>query len=140
MTTTTFPAPVGDHALDALGARDRWAKGILWVCALGAAVAAASAAGDVAESSGAREVAETWKLFGLPVFAGLFVLLARSPRRLAGLWELVIANKAGLTVAGATFLSDSSGGTDYLVIDGALTVLLITAYVLSRGWTTWTNR
>ena len=58
--------------------------------------------GSVADASGPLQVAETWRLAGLPVFAGLFVILAVEPRRTAGLWELVIVNKLALVAAGAT--------------------------------------
>jgi hypothetical protein len=76
-------------------------------------------------------------MFGFPVFAGLFVILAAAPRRTSGLWELVIANKVALTIAGATFLSDIDGKNDFLYGDGILSALLIAAYVLTRGWTAW---
>jgi hypothetical protein len=95
---------------------------------------------SVANADGSLRVAETWQLAGLPVFAGLFVVLAVGPRRTAGLWELVIANKLALVAAGATYLSGIDGASDFVVVDGALVTLLIAAYVLTRGWTAWTER
>ena len=41
---------------------------------------------------------ETWRAYGLVVFAGLFALLAWNPLGHRGLWELVIAHKVALTV------------------------------------------
>jgi hypothetical protein len=76
----------------------------------------------------------------LPVFAGLFLILARGLRRTAGLWELVIANKIALVVAGATYLRGVDGAGDFVVVDGALVVMLVVAYVLGRGWTVWSDR
>ena len=120
--------------------RDRAAQVILGLCALGAGLATATAIGDVADTEGTARLAETWRLYGLPVFAGLFLILAAAPRRVAGLWELVIANKVALVIAGATFLSGVEGSSDFVYIDGTLVVLLIAAYALTRGWTVWSKR
>jgi len=46
-------------------------------------------------------------MFGL---AGVFVLLGLWPRRLPGLWELPIANKAGLTIAEALLIGKHAVG------------------------------
>ena len=50
---------------------------------------------------------DTWHMFGL---AGVFVLLGLWPRRLPGLWELPIANKAGLTIAEALLIGKHAVG------------------------------
>ena len=134
MTTTAIAIETGTT-----GRRDRAAQAILGLCALGAGLAIATAAGDVADTEGTARVAETWRLFGLPVFAGLFLILARAPRRVAGVWELVIANKVALVIAGATFLSDIDGGSELVYVDGTLVVLLTAAYALTRGWTAWSE-
>lgn len=118
--------------------RDRTGRALLLLGATGAAIATAATAVNVAEADGQLQVVETWRLFGLPVFAGLLLILAAAPRRLAGLWELVIANKACLVVAGATYLSGTDGGAEFVYVDGALVVLLLTAYGLTRGWSAWT--
>jgi len=120
--------------------RDRWAASILAVCAVGAIVATAVSAGELADTSEVTRVAETWRVMALPVFAGLFLILARGLRRTAGLWELVIANKIALVVAGATYLRGVDGAGDFVVVDGALVVMLVVAYVLGRGWTVWSDR
>ena len=120
--------------------RDRIARIILGVCAAGALMATISMAVSVADADGPLQPTETWQLAGLPVFAGLFVILAVGPRRTAGLWELVIANKLALVTAGATYLSGEQGASEFVVVDGTLVALLIAAYVLTRGWTAWTRR
>jgi putative intracellular protease/amidase len=120
--------------------RDRLARIILGICAAGALMAAASMVASVADGEGPLQVAETWRLAGLPVFAGLFVILAVRPRGTAGLWELVIVNKLALVVAGATYLSGADGASEFVVVDGALVALLIVAYALTQGWTAWTTR
>lgn len=142
-TTITSPTqPSGTAGLtdSSTGRRDRVARVILWLCAAGALVATAATVGEVADADGALQVAETWRLAGLPVFAGLFVILAAAPRRVAGLWELVIVNKLVLVVAGATYLSGVEGGSDFVYVDGVLVILLVAAYALSRGWTAWSER
>ena len=143
MTTTstiTSPAITTSAPPTFSPARDRIARIILAICAAGAVMATASMAASVADADGSLQVAETWQLAGLPVFAGLFVILAVGPRRTAGLWELVIANKLALVAAGATYLSGIDGAFEFVIVDGVLIALLITAYVLTRGWTAWTTR
>lgn len=140
MTTAITPADTTSDAPAVTPVRDRIARVILSVCAVGALAATVSMAVSVADADGPLQIAETWQLAGLPVFAGLFVILAVGPRRTAGLWELVIANKLALVAAGATFLSGTDGAGEIVAVDGALVALLIAAYVLTRGWTAWTER
>jgi len=74
----------------------------------------------------------------LLVFAGLFVLLAFRPRRSPGVWELVIFLKTAVAVTAAVFVG--GGARDAATVaaaDGVLTVVLITAYFLSRGYSGW---
>jgi hypothetical protein len=140
ITPTTRPTRITTSAPSITSGRDRAARIILGLCAVGALAATAVTAGEVVDAEGTVRVAETWRLAGLPVFAGLFVVLAAAPRRVAGLWELIIANKIALVVAGATYLSGVEGGSDFVYVDGALVILVVTAYVLSRGWTAWSRR
>ena len=137
--TNTTTNTVG-IAADNIARRDRIARVLLAVAALGAVAATATAAAELSDIEGTARLAETWRLFGFPVFAGLFLILARAPRRVAGLWELVIANKIALVVAGATFLSEVEGSSDFVYVDGVLVGLLAGAYVLTRGWTAWSNQ
>ena len=78
-------------------------------------------------------------MLGFLVFAGIFALLAFRPRTLPGLWELSIMDKAGMTLLAAVFAvtRDAQGAVTTAVADGALTALLITAYVLARGYRAW---
>jgi hypothetical protein len=139
-TITTSPEATDTGQPRVTPRRDRIARIILGICATGALMATASMAASVADAEGTLEVAETWQLAGLPVFAGLFVILAVGPRRTAGLWELVIANKLVLVAAGATYLSGADGADEYVVVDGALVAMLIAAYLLTKGWTAWIKR
>ena len=116
--------------------RDLTARGLLWAAAVGAASSTASAIPAVVGADDATKVVEAWRMYGLALFTGLFVLLALRPRRHRGVWVLVIANKLALTITGLVLLS-GDGVRDAGTIaawDGALSVLLITAYISCRGW------
>jgi hypothetical protein len=102
--------------------RDRLGAALLSVCAVGGIVAAISALGTVSDAGSATEAVETWRLVGFAFFAGIFVLLALAPRQLRGLWELTIAAKLALPVAGATFLRGSTDADTFVVFDGSVTV------------------
>src|SRR5262245_66583374 len=115
--------------------RDRLGTVLLSVCAVGAIVSAIGAIGTVSAAGGATEAVETWRLVGFAFFAGIFSLLALAPRQLRGLWELTIAAKLALPVAGATFLRGSTDSTSFVIFDGIVTVLLVAAYVSMAGWT-----
>jgi hypothetical protein len=105
------------------------ARALLAVAAAGALVAALPTAADAVAADGALRSALVWQAYGLVVFAGLFALLAWRPRGYRGVWELAILNKVALTVT-ALFTGDGA----VLAADGALSVLLVAAYVLARGW------
>ncbi|PZG10604.1 hypothetical protein C1I95_27900 [Micromonospora craterilacus] len=120
----------------ASSAAGRIGRVLMWVAAASAAVAAASAAGMVVESEAAVRVVETWRAYGLVVFAGLFALLAWRPQAYRGVWELVIFHKLALTLTavGYAVAGDVPGTGQILVWDGGLSVLLVVAYLLCRGW------
>src|SRR5262245_9723411 len=115
--------------------RDRLGTVLLSVCAVGAILSAVSAVATISDARSATEAVETWRLVGFAFFAGIFLLLALAPRQLRGLWELTIAAKLALPVAGATFLRGSTDAGAFVVFDGVVTVLLLAAYVSMAGWT-----
>lgn len=131
----TTPAPPPTDAPRARAARDRLGAALLYACAAGAVLSAVGAVGAVADAGTATRAVETWRLAGYGLFAGLFVLLARAPRQLRGLWELTIAAKLALPLAGATFLRGSTDAGTFVVADGVLGVVLVAAYLLMAGWT-----
>jgi NADH:ubiquinone oxidoreductase subunit 6 (subunit J) len=87
----------------------------------------------------ATRVVETWRLLGLSVFTGLFVLLAYRPRYYAGVWQLAIANKFALAALGIAYGANATDARQILAFDGALAILLVAAYVLTRGWRAWSS-
>lgn len=118
--------------------RDRLATALLMLCALGALASAVGAIGTVAAASPATQIVETWRLFGFVVFTGLFGLLAWRPRHYAGVWELVIAHKAGMALIGAVLVGRGAADAPTIaLVDGTLALILVAAYVLAKGYTSW---
>jgi len=102
-------APV-ERTTGALSSRDRVGRALLWLAALGAVVSAVSALSSVVAANDSTRGVEVWRMYGLAVFAGLFVLLALRPRQYRGVWELAIANKLALTVTGMALLAGTIRG------------------------------
>ncbi|MGR6318236.1 hypothetical protein Q2K19_01645 [Micromonospora soli] len=138
MPARALPLPV-ETATGSGRIRDRLARALLVLAAAGAVAAVASAVGAVADAGPATQMVETWRMLGFGVFAGVFLLLAYRPRLYAGIWELAILNKLGLTLAALSLGSGTDGADAALVADGAITLILVAAYLLSRGWTAWST-
>ena len=117
--------------------RTTGARILLGVTSLGAAVSFATGIGQTMDAGQATQAVEAWRTVGFAAFAGLFVLLAWKPRGYPGVFEIVIANKAALAVLGLTVLASADGASDFVVLDGILTVALVAAYVLVEGWAAW---
>ena len=130
-TVETRPATT-----DGGGVRGRIGRVLLWLAAAGAAAAALGAYGAVADAEPAVKVVETWRAYGFVVFAGLFALLAVRPRGHRAVWALVIFHKVAMTVTALAYSRDAAieGTGTVLVFDGALSMLLVLALVLCRGW------
>jgi hypothetical protein len=133
------PSATADAVTDHGRVRDRVARALLVLAALGAVLAVLGAVSAVADAGPATRMVETWRMLGFGVFAGIFLLLAYRPRLYAGIWELSILNKLGLSLAALFFGSDTDGAATALVVDGAVTLMLVAAYGLSRGWTAWST-
>lgn len=115
------------------------ARSLLVIAALGAVVAAVGSFPAVTEAGPETLVVEIWRLAGYVLFSGLFALLAYRPVHYAGVWELVIANKLALTVAALIYAGGADGAREVALVDGVLTAVLLTAYLLSRGWQAWST-
>ena len=116
--------------------QDRIGRVLLWLAAAAALAAALGAYGAVADAEPAVTVVETWRAYGFVVFAGLFALLALCPRGYRGVWPLVIFHKVAMTVTALVYARNAAieGTGTILAWDGALSVLLVLAFVLCRGW------
>jgi hypothetical protein len=108
---------------------------LTWLAAISALTAAASAISDVTAAEHTTLVVQTWRMYGLLLCGGLFVLLALRPQVHGAVWALVISNKAALTITTAAYLAHGgiAEATKTVGWDGALTVVLITAYLMSRA-------
>lgn len=111
----------------------------MWAAAVAAVAAAVFAVADLRAATSGTVVVETWRAYGLVVFAGLFALLARDPLGYRGVWELVIAHKLALTLTALLFGSGASGAGQVIAWDGGLSVLLLMAYLSCRGWRSWSQ-
>lgn len=118
--------------------RDRVATGFMLLATLGAFFSFVTSINVIATASPATQVVEIWRMYGFIVFAGLYMLLAFWPRRYAGIWELVILDKAALGITGLVLLGQGvADAQTILIFDGSLAVITIVAYVLARGYTAW---
>ena len=134
MSPASTPVSPSDTALSR---RDRVGRALMWLAVLGAAGAAGTALLTVLDAGGATKVVETWRLYGLLVFVGLFVLLMLRPRHYRGVWEIVILSKLALTATAIGYAASGGiAGTGPVIgWDSGLTVVLIAAYICCRGWT-----
>ncbi len=118
--------------------RDRIALGLMLLSALGALYAFVTAIGATSAAGPATQQVEAWRALGYLMFAALFVLLGLWPRRYPYLWEVVIVNKAALTVVEIVLIGKGAADAQSSALaDGILTVLLVAAYLLSRGYASW---
>ncbi|TLN25077.1 hypothetical protein FDZ74_02565 [bacterium] len=111
-------------------------RALMALAALGALGAFLSAIGAVRGATAATVWLETWRMFGFLVFTGMFALLALRPRASAGIWELAFFHKAAMAVS-ALLLPGAAGAASAMAIDGALAIMVLLAYLLTRGWTAW---
>lgn len=118
--------------------RDALARVLLVLAAAGAVFGVATGVEATASASAETMAVEFWRTAGLGFFAGVFLLLAWRPRRSAGVWELTILNKVALATFG--LLVPADGSATFVLVDGALAVILVAAYVLSEGWHSWLGR
>lgn len=122
------------HRQDPRRAQVTGARILMGLAAVGALAAAATSIQTVRAAGPETLMVEIWRLTGLVVFSGLFALLAYRPLHYAGVWELVIANKLALTIVSLTYASHADGAGGVALVDGILTGVLLTAYLLNRGW------
>ena len=83
---------------------------------------------------------EMWRTFAYVVFAGLFAILALKPRSSPGVWELTFGHKTAVVLFGVR-LGDQVPEVSLAVkIDFLLVVLIALAWVLCRGWLSWSSK
>jgi hypothetical protein len=118
--------------------RDRIAMVLMLLAFGGAFISFLSGIGESVAASPATQVVEIWRTYGFGIFSGLFLLLAFFPRRYPGIWELVILDKAALAITGLILLGhDIKDASTILFSDGMLALIIVLAYVLTRGYSGW---
>lgn len=127
-------------------ARDKAARYLMIALSVATWGAFANAAAEFRTLPPDRLIVGTWQMLGFAVFAGLFAVLAIWPRRMPGLWELILFHKIGVTLMSIGFIGTVSGPmpsdnpTAVVMIDGTLIVVTLLAYVLAEGWRPWFAR
>jgi len=123
------------------GTQDRIATGLMLLSAFAAVYSFVTGISAALAADSTTQQVEWWRVLGFAMFAGFFVLLAFWPRRYPGLWELVIVDKAALTVVELLLIQNNAANASAAAVaDGILTVILIAAYLLSKGYTSWRTR
>ena len=79
-----------------------------------------------------------WRTLAYLVFAAIFALLALRPRSTPGMWEIVLIQKVAITVIGYLNINAAEAPRDSTV-DLYLVVLMVPAWILCRGWLSWTG-
>jgi hypothetical protein len=115
--------------------RDLLARGAMAICALLAIGAAVTVFAEAQARSPDDAWVHLWRATALLMFAGAFSLLALRPRLSPGIWELTFLHKAMLAVL--AFLNPSSIAAAEGLFDLGLTIAIVIAYVLTRGWSGW---
>jgi len=118
--------------------RDRLATVLMLVSGAGAFVAFVSAIAATRSAGPETQVVEAWRMLGFLVFTGLCLLCALRPRQVPGAWELVIFHKAAIALVALTFLGGARDTGTVVAIDGAMALMVAVAYLLARGYTSWT--
>jgi hypothetical protein len=117
------------------------ATGLMLFAALGAVYAFITAIGVAMSAGAATQQVEWWRVFGFLLFTCIFVMLAIWPYQYPGLWEIVIVNKAALTIVEVLLIGgNAENALSTAVADGILTIILIAAYVLNKGYISWRRR
>ena len=143
MLNLTHAQPVETHRVTATG--DMVARYLMFALAVATLGAFANATAEFGALPPDRLVVSTWQMLGFAVFAGLFALLAAYPRRMPGLWELILFHKIGVTLMNIQFITIGTGTgpmpsdnpLGVVMIDGLLVAITLLCYILVRGWRAW---
>ncbi|WP_433238589.1 hypothetical protein ACQPYK_31060 [Streptosporangium sp. CA-135522] len=131
MTTSTHPLTTTRPS----GLRRRTGRLLAGTAALLALLAGLSSGiAEVTAAGDATLMIQTWRMYGLLLFAGLFALLAWRPEGNGPLWALVIADKAAVSLTAVVYVvrGDVAQAGTTVGWDGAITVMLIVAFFLCR--------
>jgi hypothetical protein len=116
--------------------RDLAGRGLLLLASLATVGAGIRGMVYMSQVSDDRIWIESWRMTAFMLVAGLFALLAWTPRAQRGVWELLFAQKAVLVVI-AVVLGDVPEAREAGFVDFGLVVILVASYLLCRGWRSW---
>ncbi|GLY02240.1 MULTISPECIES: hypothetical protein [Actinoplanes] len=119
------------------GIKDRIGRGLMGLDAVFTVVAVVNGISLMAGAGDDTIIVESWRTFGFVVFVGLWALIALWPRRVPGVWELILFHKTAITVLAIVVSDTAFGATETAAIDGWLVVSTAVAYILCRGWEAW---
>lgn len=136
-TSPVRTATVPTASVAAPATRDRIGRALMALNAVAALGAFASGLAITAGVSDDRLISELWRTLAYVVFAGIWTLLAVAPRRHPGLWELLLLQKAAVTVFAFVMWERLTDAPATALIDLGVTVTTLAAYVLCRGWRAW---
>lgn len=111
-------------------------RSLMVLAAIGALFAFVSSFVTIKSASTETLWVEIWRSAGFFVFTGMFGLLAWRPRNSAGIWELVFLHKVTMAVV-SVLLPFAVEARMAGSIDGILALMLLSAYLLTRGWMSW---
>ncbi len=111
-------------------------RSLMILAAIGALFAFVSSIATIKTATTETLWVEIWRSVGFLVFTGMFGLLAWRPRNSAGIWELVFLHKVTMAVV-SVFLPYAAEARMAGSIDGILALMLLSAYLLTRGWMSW---
>ncbi|MFJ1767485.1 hypothetical protein ACIOD2_44665 [Amycolatopsis sp. NPDC088138] len=119
--------------------RDLVGRGLLLLASLATVGAGIRGIVYMTQVSDDRVWIESWRMTAFMLVAGLFALLAWTPRAQRGVWELLFAQKAVLVVI-AVALGDVPEAREAGFVDFGLVVILVVSYLLCRGWESWRTK
>ncbi|MFG1643186.1 hypothetical protein ACGFMK_23070 [Amycolatopsis sp. NPDC049252] len=119
--------------------RDLIGRGLLLLASLATVGAGIRGIVYMTQVSDDRVWIESWRMTAFMLVAGLFALLAWTPRAQRGVWELLFAQKAGLVVI-AVALGDVPEAREAGFVDFGLVVILVVSYLLCCGWQSWQTK
>ena len=117
-------------------AADKTGRTLMAVDVLLTLLAVANGVKLMIDASDGTLVLQAWQTFAFVLFAALWTSVVLWPRRIPGIWELLMAHKIAV-VTFCLIVSDVADAKATAAIDGYLVVSTIAAYILCKGWRAW---
>lgn len=128
MTTTPSTSPARGAVVG---------RALLILAALGCAGAAGAAISQLGMASSQEVLHDSWRAFGLVIFAALFALVTWRPTGYPGVLELAFVHSLAMALMAVSQLETAEGAWVTLILSGLLVLAVLAAYVLlgcHRAW------